>query len=172
MSTVIAVDAMGGDRAPGAVVDGAVQAVARHGVGVVLVGPAAVLEAELARHDAAARASVARRRRARRRSRMDEAPLAALRRKPPVVDSRRRRLGRGGRGRTRCSAPATPARPLLAAHAAFGAARGVDRPALAVTVPTLAGAAVLLDAGASLECRPEHLVQFATMGSAYARGVA
>ncbi len=57
---------------------------------------------------------------------------------------------------------------VLAAHAAFGVVSGVDRPALAVTMPTLAGAAVLLDAGANLECRPDHLVQFATMGSAYA----
>ena len=57
---------------------------------------------------------------------------------------------------------------VLAAHAAFGVLPGVDRPALAVTMPTLAGAAVLLDAGANLECRPDHLVQFATMGSAYA----
>ena len=46
---------------------------------------------------------------------------------------------------------------------------GVERPALAVTVPTRTGAAVLLDAGANLECRPEHLVQFALMGAAYAR---
>ena len=46
---------------------------------------------------------------------------------------------------------------------------GVDRPALAVTIPTRTGAAVLLDAGANLECRPEHLVQFGLMGAAYAR---
>jgi glycerol-3-phosphate acyltransferase PlsX len=46
---------------------------------------------------------------------------------------------------------------------------GVDRPALAVTVPTRTGSAILLDAGANLECRAEHLVQFAHMGSAFAR---
>jgi glycerol-3-phosphate acyltransferase PlsX len=46
---------------------------------------------------------------------------------------------------------------------------GVDRPALAVTFPTLTGAAVLLDAGASLDCRPDHLVHFARMGAAYVR---
>jgi glycerol-3-phosphate acyltransferase PlsX len=46
---------------------------------------------------------------------------------------------------------------------------GIDRPALAVTYPTHQGAALLLDAGASLECRPDHLVQFARMGTTYAR---
>jgi glycerol-3-phosphate acyltransferase PlsX len=56
----------------------------------------------------------------------------------------------------------------LAAHAAFGLLPQVDRPALAVTVPTLTGVAVLLDAGANLDCRPSHLVQFARMGAAYA----
>jgi glycerol-3-phosphate acyltransferase PlsX len=58
MSMVIAVDAMGGDRAPGAAVEGAVLAATRTGVGVLLVGPEAILEAELARHDPASRASV------------------------------------------------------------------------------------------------------------------
>jgi glycerol-3-phosphate acyltransferase PlsX len=46
---------------------------------------------------------------------------------------------------------------------------GVERPALAVTVPTRTGVAVLLDAGANLECRPEHLRQFGIMGAAYVR---
>ena len=58
---------------------------------------------------------------------------------------------------------------FLAAHAAFGVLPGVERPALAVTVPTRSGAAVLLDVGANLECRPSHLVQFGLMGAAYAR---
>ena len=46
---------------------------------------------------------------------------------------------------------------------------GVDRPALAATIPTPHGPAVLLDVGASVECRPQHLLQFAVMGSVYAR---
>jgi glycerol-3-phosphate acyltransferase PlsX len=57
---------------------------------------------------------------------------------------------------------------FLAAHGAFGVLPGVDRPALAVTMPTETGAAVLLDAGANVECRAEHLVQFGLMGAAYA----
>ena len=96
MSTVIAVDAMGGDRAPGAAVEGAVQAADAHGVGVVLVGPEGRPRAELARHDRRSAASV-RVVDAPDVVAMDEAPLAALRRKPPIVDSRRGRRGRGRR---------------------------------------------------------------------------
>jgi glycerol-3-phosphate acyltransferase PlsX len=58
---------------------------------------------------------------------------------------------------------------VVAAHAAFGMLPGVDRPALATTIPTCSGAAVLLDSGATVECRPQHLLQFAVMGSVFAR---
>jgi phosphate acyltransferase len=58
---------------------------------------------------------------------------------------------------------------VMAAHAAFGMLSGVDRPALAATIPTGGQPAVLLDVGASVGCRPQHLLQFAVMGSAYAR---
>ena len=57
----------------------------------------------------------------------------------------------------------------MAAHAAFGLLPGVDRPALATIIPTRRSPAVLLDAGATVGCRPPHLVQFAMMGSAYAQ---
>src|SRR5437016_118558 len=57
----------------------------------------------------------------------------------------------------------------MAAYAAFGMLPGVDRPALAATIPTRSRPAVLLDVGASVECRPQHLLQFAVMGSLYAR---
>jgi glycerol-3-phosphate acyltransferase PlsX len=58
---------------------------------------------------------------------------------------------------------------VMAAFAGFGLLPGVDRPALATTIPTRTGAAVLLDAGANVECRPQHLVQFAAMGTVYAQ---
>jgi len=57
----------------------------------------------------------------------------------------------------------------MASHAAFGLLPGLDRPALATIVPTRQSPAVLLDSGASVGCRASHLVQFAVMGSAYAR---
>lgn len=168
MPTVIAVDAMGGDRAPGAAVDGAVQAVQRSGVGVVLVGPGRTLEAELARHDAASRAGIAIVD-APDVVLMHEAPLAALRRKPRSSIRVAADLVRAGEAAAVFSAGHSGA-TVLAAHAAFGVFPGVDRPALAVTVPTLQGAGILLDAGANLTCKPEHLLQFAMMGSAYAAG--
>jgi glycerol-3-phosphate acyltransferase PlsX len=57
----------------------------------------------------------------------------------------------------------------MAAHATFGMLPGADRPALAATIPTSGRPAVLLDVGASVECRPQHLLQFAVMGAMYAR---
>src|SRR6266496_4057229 len=58
---------------------------------------------------------------------------------------------------------------VMAAYTAFGMLPGVDRPALAATIPRPQCPAILLDVGASVECRPAHLVQFAVMGSVYAR---
>jgi phosphate acyltransferase len=58
---------------------------------------------------------------------------------------------------------------VMAAYSAFGMISGVDRPALAATIPTRLRPAILLDVGASLECRPQHLLQFAVMGTVYAR---
>jgi glycerol-3-phosphate acyltransferase PlsX len=57
----------------------------------------------------------------------------------------------------------------MAAHGAFGMLAGIDRPALAATIPTRRRPAVLLDVGASAECRPQHLLQFAVMGDVYSR---
>jgi glycerol-3-phosphate acyltransferase PlsX len=58
---------------------------------------------------------------------------------------------------------------VMAAYGAFGMLPGVDRPALAATIPTRRHPAILLDVGASVECRPQHLLEFAVMGSVYAR---
>jgi phosphate acyltransferase len=163
----VAVDAMGGDLAPAAVVGGAVQAVRRLGIGIILTGPAATVQAELDRYAhfgplpvvvMEAPEVVA----------MDESPLAALRRKPRASVKVAAELVARGEAQACFSAGHTGA-TVIAAHAAFGMLPGVDRPALAVTIPTHAGAAVLLDAGANLECRPEHLAQFGVMGSAYVR---
>jgi glycerol-3-phosphate acyltransferase PlsX len=57
---------------------------------------------------------------------------------------------------------------VIASHGAFGLLDGIERPALAATIPTRDGAAILVDAGASVSCRPEHLLAFARLGAAYA----
>ncbi len=166
---MIAVDSLGGDDAPRAVVEGAVEA-ARSGVAVVLVGPADQLRDELSRLGASdlstltiedAPDGVA----------MEESPLAALRRKPRASIRVACELAASGAAAGVYSAGHTGA-SLLAAHGAFGLLPGVERPALAVLVPTRRGSSVLLDAGANVDCRPSHLAQFAVMGAAYARVLA
>jgi glycerol-3-phosphate acyltransferase PlsX len=164
----IAVDAMGGDYAPRHVVDGALAAVRHFDLGVLLVGPATVLESELVRHSDVDRAAV-RVLDAPDVIAMDEAPAAALRRKPKASIRVAASAVAGGEASALFSAGHTGA-TVMATHAAFGMLAGVDRPALAAAVPTRERRpAVLLDVGASVECRPQHLLQFAVMGSAYAR---
>ena len=163
----IAVDAMGGDFAPRHVVDGALAAVRHFDLGVTLVGPSATIEAELARHPDVDRARV-RIVEAPDVVSMEESPSAALRRKPAASIKVAAEMVARGEAAALFSAGHTGA-TVMAAHAAFGMLPGVDRPALAATVPTRRSAAVLLDVGASAECRPSHLLQFAVMGSMYAR---
>ena len=163
----IAVDAMGGDFAPRHVVDGALAAVRHFDLGVTLVGPSATIEAELARHPDVDRARV-RIVEAPDVVSMEESPSAALRRKPAASIKVAAETVARGEAAALFSAGHTGA-TVMAAHAAFGMLPGVDRPALAATVPTRRRPAVLLDVGASAECRPSHLLQFAVMGSMYAR---
>lgn len=163
----IAVDAMGGDFAPRHVVDGALAASRHFDLGVTLVGPAATIEAELARFPDADRGRV-RIVDAPDVVSMEESPSAALRRKPASSIKVAAGLVARGEAAALFSAGHTGA-TVMAAHAAFGMLPGVDRPALAATIPTRRRPAVLLDVGASVECRPPHLLQFAVMGSMYAR---
>jgi glycerol-3-phosphate acyltransferase PlsX len=99
---------------------------------------------------------------------MAEAPSAALRRKPRASVKVAADLVASRDAVALVSAGHTGA-TVMSAHAAFGMVPGVDRPALAATIPTRGRPAVLLDAGANVECRPQHLLQFAVMGSVYAR---
>jgi glycerol-3-phosphate acyltransferase PlsX len=163
----IAVDAMGGDHAPARIVDGVVAAVRHQGIGVDLVGRTDAVRAELARHpdqesldirivDAPDVIDMA------------ESPALALRRKPRASIRVAAELVRSGEAAALVSAGHTGA-TVVAAHAAFGMLPGVDRPALAPTVPTRGGSAVLIDAGATVECKPSHLLQFGVMGAVYAK---
>src|SRR5262245_52517231 len=163
----IAVDAMGGDEAPAHIVDGALAAVRHFDLGVMLVGPSDRLKTELARHggrdldrvrvvDAADVIGMA------------ESPALALRRKPRASIKVAAEMVARGEAAALFSAGHTGA-TVMAAHGAFGMLPGADRPALAATIPTRREPALLLDVGASVECRPAHLLQFAIMGSMYAR---
>jgi phosphate acyltransferase len=158
---------MGGDHAPSAVVDGAVAAARHLDAGITLVGRTVDVERALSAYPD-------------RRSLgirvvdapdvigMAEPPASAVRRKPLSSVRVAAELVASREAAALVSAGHTGA-VVLSAHAAFGMVPGVDRPALATTVPTRRRPAVLLDAGASVECRPQHLLQFAVMGSVYAR---
>jgi glycerol-3-phosphate acyltransferase PlsX len=101
---------------------------------------------------------------------MEESPVAALRRKPRASIKVAAEAVARGDASALFSAGHTGA-TVVAAYGAFGTLPGVDRPALAATIPTRGRPAILLDIGASAECRPQHLLQFAVMGSIYARVV-
>ena len=166
----IAIDAMGGDAGPSVIVDGALVAARHLQVGLLLVGDARAIEAELARHPVA---SLFRRIDVEIIDAPDcvgmaESAAQALRRKPRASIKVAAEAVRDGRADALFSAGHTGA-SVMAAHAAVGLLPGVDRPALATIIPTRQSPAVLLDAGATVGCRPPHLVQFAVMGSAYAR---
>jgi glycerol-3-phosphate acyltransferase PlsX len=163
----IAIDAMGGDLGPAVVIDGALVAARHLQVGLLLVGDRVVIETELARHPAA-RGLDLRILDAPERVEMAEPAAQALRRKPRASIRAAAQAVRDGEADALFSAGHTGA-SVLAAHAAFGPLPGVDRPALATIVPTRRDPAVLLDAGATVGCRPQHLVQFAVMGAAFAR---
>lgn len=158
---------MGGDDAPGTIIDGALVAARHLQVGLLLVGDAALIQRELARHPGAGALDL---------EILDtpdyvemaEPASAALRRKPRASIKLAAEAVRDGRARACFSAGHTGA-TVMAAVGTFGRLPGIDRPALATLVPTRQHPAVLLDSGATVECRPQHLVQFAVMGSAYAR---
>jgi glycerol-3-phosphate acyltransferase PlsX len=163
----IAIDAMGGDLGPSVIVDGALVAARHLQVGLLLVGAANAIEVELSRHPAA-RGLDLEVIDAPERVEMAESPATALRRKPRASIRVAAQAVRDGRAHALFSAGHTGA-SVMAALGAFGPLAGVDRPALATIIPTRTSPAVLLDSGATVGCRPQHLVQFAVMGSAYAR---
>jgi glycerol-3-phosphate acyltransferase PlsX len=94
--------------------------------------------------------------------------MAALRRKPSASIKVAADLVAAGEASALVSAGHTGA-TVMAAYTAFGMLPGVDRPALAATIPTRGRPAILLDVGASVECRPQHLLQFGVMGTVFAR---
>ena len=163
----IAIDAMGTDAAPQPEVEGAILAAREQHAQVMLVGPQDVLKRELARRDArglgieVVHASEA--------VTMEDAAAKAFRRKRDSSIRVAARLVREGKADGLISAGNTGA-VMTTVKIVLGALHGVDRPALAGVFPTSVGkAAVLLDIGANVECKPSNLEQFAVMGEIYYR---
>jgi glycerol-3-phosphate acyltransferase PlsX len=163
MSVTVAIDAMGGDRAPEEIVAGAVQAVDQLDVGVILVGREDVV-APLVREHAVSMELVA----ANDVVEMHEA-ASAVRTKKDSSIGKCAQLVRDGKADALVSAGNTGA-TMAAALLRIGRIRGVARPAIATPIPVPGGhAQILVDSGATVDCLPEWLVQFAVMGREYAR---
>jgi len=153
----VAVDAMGGDKAPGEIVEGARRAATGHGVGVVLVGPPEQV-GDTQGLDLLPCTEVIG---------MDEDPAGGVRRKKDSSLVRVAELVRDGKASAMVSAGNTGA-TMASALLRMGRLPGVLRPCIATPLPRLGRTpAVLVDAGANAECTALMLVQFAQMGAAY-----
>ncbi len=160
----IALDAVGGDHGLTPNIDGAVQAVNAFGVELVLVGPEAQIRAELSKRGVSESDKRYQIVDAPDLIAMTEEPAAACRAKPRASIMVCAELVHDGKADGLVSAGHSGA-TMVAALWHFKRIPGVLRPAIAVPVPTAKGVTVLLDAGANADCKPWHLVQFATMGS-------
>jgi len=163
----VALDAMGGDHAPREIVAGAAEAVRDLGIEVALVGPEARLREEMPGGGSAADLRIVD---APDVIGMAEAPAMALRRKRRSSIAVALDLVRRGGADAMVSAGNTGA-VMAAALLTLRPIEGIDRPAIAAVLPTQRGRALMLDAGANVDCRPKHLLQFAVMGSVYAQRV-
>src|SRR5512139_1829136 len=164
----IAVDAMGGDIGPKATVPGALRAAEDFGVDILLVGRENPIRREIDRAGLKAdRAAVIN---APEEIGMGEGLLAFRKKKASSI-----RVGaqlvKDGRADAFVSMGNTGA-VVYISRDVLGALKGVDRPALAILVPGLAGPTLLLDVGANANCQPHNLIQFALMGKIFMEAVA
>ncbi|MCQ2549452.1 MAG: phosphate acyltransferase PlsX [Lachnospiraceae bacterium] len=166
----VALDAMGGDNAPGEIIKGAMDAVlAEPRVKVSLVGQEAVIKKELEKYTAydKDRVSIVN---ATEIIEMAEPPVMAIRRKKDSSIVKALNLVKSGEADAFVSAGSTGA-VLVGGQVIVGRIKGVERPPLAPMIPTEKGVSLLIDCGANVDARPSHLVQFAKMGSVYMENV-
>lgn len=162
----IAVDAMGGDHAPRVVVEGAVQAARIFSDEIILVGRQEEVRQELARmRDVPATVSVVH---ASEVIAMDDSPATSVRKKKDSSMNVAAKLVKDGKAEAVVSAGNTGAM-VCAASLFLRNLAGIDRPGIGVILPTLKGAAQLIDAGANIDAKPVHLLQYGIMGTVYSR---
>ncbi|MBF0128108.1 MAG: phosphate acyltransferase PlsX, partial [Magnetococcales bacterium] len=169
MNIRIALDAMGGDNAPGAPVEGALLAVRAHPeCEFILVGRPEIIEAELLR--VGAERTRLRVHPASEVVGMAEKPSVALRTKKDSSMRVGANMVKAGEADAFVSSGNTGAL-MATARYVLKTLPGLDRPAIAAIVPSIPGQTLMLDVGANVDCTAEHLCQFALMGKVYATAV-
>jgi glycerol-3-phosphate acyltransferase PlsX len=170
MAVRVAVDAVGGDHAPGVVIEGALQALTQSDgdLHVVLVGPEDEVRAALAEHDTDGRALDV----------LDAPEVIEMAESPAAAVKTKKRssihigLGAHKNGAVDAFASAGNTGAVMAASLfILGRLPGVSRPALPGFFPTTKSYSFVIDVGANVDSKPEHLVQFAQMGQVYAERV-
>jgi phosphate acyltransferase len=160
----IALDAMGGDHGPGPCIEGALQAVQELNVEVILVGDEKVLSDVCHRLGCTdGRLSI---KHAPQVVEMHESPAAVARKKRDSSIWIATELVKTGEAQAVVS-PGNTGASMVASFFVLGLMKGVERPAIATSLPTLTGEAVMLDVGANVDCTAQHLLQFAIMGNEY-----
>lgn len=167
--TKVAVDAMGGDNAPAEIVKGAVDAVSsREDIKVFLVGQEDVVKEELKKYQYPGE-----------QIEVVDAPEVIEMAEPPVQAIRKKKQSSMVVGMNMVKQKEADAfvsagssgAILVGGQTIVGRIRGIKRPPLAPVIPTDAGVSLLIDCGANVDARPEHLLQFAKMGSIYMENV-
>jgi len=163
----VAVDAMGGDYAPGEIVKGAVLAAQKDDVEIFLVGTAGILEKELAgyRLDNGSSIHLVG---AREVIKENESPVDVIRRKPDCSVAVAARMVKAGEADALLSAGSTAA-VAISAIQYIGMVDGIYRPAIVGSLGSFAPNTVMVDLGANVDCKPHQFVAFAIAGSVYAK---
>ena len=164
----IALDAMGGDSAPAVTVRGALEAVEAFGLEVILVGDEDRIRQELG--SGGRKVSGISIQHSSEVVSMDEPPASALRRKKDSSIRVAVDLVKSGKADAVVSAGNTGA-AMATAFFRLGLVQGVGRPGIATVMPAVEKPFVLIDVGATVDCKPVHLLQFAVMGNIYASTV-
>ncbi|MBA5865737.1 MAG: phosphate acyltransferase PlsX [Nitrospira sp. CR1.3] len=162
----IALDAMGGDHGPAPCIEGALQAAQDLNVDVILVGDEKVLTDECRRLGCTdGRLSI---KHAPQVVEMHESPAAVARKKRESSIWIATELVKSGEANAVVS-PGNTGASMVASFFVLGLTKGVERPAIATSLPTLTGEAIMLDVGANVDCTAQHLIQFAIMGNEYGK---
>ncbi|MCP9446381.1 MAG: phosphate acyltransferase PlsX [Nitrospira sp.] len=162
----IALDAVGGDYGPAPCIEGALQAVREADVEVILVGDEALLKQECRRLGCRdGRVSI---RHASQVVSMHESPAAVVRKKRDSSIWVATTMVKNGEADAVVS-PGNTGASMVASFFVLGLTKGVERPAIATSLPTVSGEAIILDVGANVDCSARDLFQFAVMGNEYGK---